>query len=69
MNVPSIQTPRLLLRPWSPEDGDTWFQLLQEDGILRYFPDPAPPPREKADAYIAHHLATGRSTATVIGRW
>jgi RimJ/RimL family protein N-acetyltransferase len=56
MIIPSIRTPRLLLRPWSAEDGDTWFQLLQEDGILRYFPDPTPPPRAKADTYIAHHL-------------
>jgi RimJ/RimL family protein N-acetyltransferase len=57
MKIPSIQTPRLLLRPWSPQDAETWFNLLQEDGILRYFPNPAPPRREKADTYIAHHLA------------
>lgn len=57
MNIPSIRTPRLVLRPWLPEDAETWFTLLQEDGILRYFPDPAAPRREKADAYIAYHLA------------
>jgi ribosomal-protein-alanine N-acetyltransferase len=57
MNVPSIETPRLLLRPWSMTDAEAWFDILQEEGILRYFPNPEPPPREKADAYIAHHLA------------
>ena len=57
MNIPSVRTPRLLLRPWTPDDADSLFDILQEDGILRYFPDPAPPRREKAETYIAHHLA------------
>lgn len=57
MNIPTVKTPRLLLRPWAPEDADAWFNILQEDGILRYFPDPNPPPRAKADAYILRQLA------------
>jgi RimJ/RimL family protein N-acetyltransferase len=57
MDIPTIKTPRLRLRPWMPDEADTWFNILQEDGILRYFPNPKPPPREKADAYIAHHQA------------
>jgi len=57
MNIPSLRTPHLLLRAWTPDDAGAWFNILQEDGILRYFPSLAPPPREKADAYIAHHLA------------
>jgi RimJ/RimL family protein N-acetyltransferase len=56
MNIPTIRTSRLLLRPWEPQDAEAWFGILQEDGILRYFPNPKPPPRHKADAYIAHHL-------------
>lgn len=55
MIIPSILTPRLLLRPWQPEDAETWFNLLQEEDILRYFPVSTPPQREKADRYIAHH--------------
>lgn len=38
-------------------DGDTWFNILQEKDILRFFPNPNPPARFKADAYIQHHLA------------
>jgi len=57
MNIPSLRTPHLLLRAWTPDDAETWFSIMQEDGILRYFQNPAPPPREKADAYMARHLA------------
>ena len=52
-----IETPRLMLRGWNSEDAEAWYQLMQEDGILRYFPDPTPPPRSRADEYIAYHLA------------
>ena len=57
MPIPSLETPHLLLRAWTPDDAETWFNILQEDGILRYFPNPRPPARAKADAYIAHHLS------------
>ncbi len=56
MQIPSIETARLLLRPWTMADSEAWFQLLQEPDILRYFPDTSPPPRHKAEAYIEHHL-------------
>jgi RimJ/RimL family protein N-acetyltransferase len=56
VNIPTLQTPHLDLRPWTPEDANAWFELLQEEEILYYFPNQAPPPREKADRYIAHHL-------------
>ena len=56
VNIPTLHTPHLFLRPWRLEDGDTWFNILQEEGILRYFPNQTPPSREKADSYIAHHL-------------
>lgn len=57
MNIPSIETERLLLRPWTLADGQAWFEILSEKDILRYFPNPEPPERFKADAYINHHLA------------
>jgi ribosomal-protein-alanine N-acetyltransferase len=55
--IPTLETRRLVLRPWNPNDAEAWFGILQEEGILRYFPDPRPPTRDKADRYIAHHLA------------
>ncbi len=56
MNIPRIETRRLLLRPWSLKDEAAWFTILQEPDILRYFPNPEPPPRSRAGAYIKHHL-------------
>jgi hypothetical protein len=42
MEIPTLQTRRLVLRPWSPNDAEAWFEILREEGILRYFPDPSP---------------------------
>ncbi len=57
MDIPTLHTAHLDLRAWSAEDAPALFAILQEDGILQYFPNPKPPPRSKADDYIAHHLA------------
>jgi len=57
MNIPTLHTPRLILRPWSPEDAERLVAILQEPDILRYFPRTDPRPREKVDKYIAHHLS------------
>ena len=56
MQIPTIETTHLTLRAWQPEDAERWHTLLQEDDILRYFPNPKPPLRAKADEYIRHHL-------------
>ena len=57
VDIPMIETPNLILRGWAPEDAPALFEILQEDGILRYFPNPDPPPRAKVDEYVAHQLA------------
>jgi ribosomal-protein-alanine N-acetyltransferase len=36
--IPTLETPRLILRPWQPEDAGILFRILQEPGILEYFP-------------------------------
>jgi RimJ/RimL family protein N-acetyltransferase len=56
-NIPTITTARLSLRPWTPEDAIALFDILQEEKILRYFPNQSPPSCDKVDLYIAHHLA------------
>ncbi len=56
MDIPTIETLHLLLRAWKAEDAPALYSILQEDGILQYFPNPNPPPRAKADDYIAHQL-------------
>ena len=57
MEIPTIETPHLLLRAWMPDDAPALFDILQEEDILRYFPNPKPPPRARADDYITHHRA------------
>jgi ribosomal-protein-alanine N-acetyltransferase len=66
-NIPTLHTPHLLLRPWRLEDADAWFNILQEEGILHYFPNQTPPIREKAEAYITHHLTHWRLRS--YGHW
>jgi RimJ/RimL family protein N-acetyltransferase len=56
-NIPTIQTARLVLRAWTAEDAETLFGILHEKGLLRFFPDPTPPPRGRVEAYIVDHLA------------
>jgi ribosomal-protein-alanine N-acetyltransferase len=53
----TIQTPRLVLRPWQPDDAGRLFEILQEEDLLRYFPRTSPPPFERVERYIAHHQA------------
>jgi RimJ/RimL family protein N-acetyltransferase len=57
MNVPTLTTQHLFLRPWSLEDDKVLFSILHEENILCYFPDPSPPSVQKVDQYITHHLA------------
>ena len=57
MDIPTIETPHLILRAWTPQDADVLFEILQEDGILQYFPNPKPPPRSKVEEYITHQMA------------
>jgi RimJ/RimL family protein N-acetyltransferase len=56
MTVPILSTPRLILRPWTPTDGDRLFEILQEPRIFQYFPKTSAPPRTWVEKYIAHHL-------------
>ncbi|MBI4731897.1 MAG: GNAT family N-acetyltransferase [Chloroflexi bacterium] len=57
MKIPTIQTHRLFLRPWTPEDAPVLFQILQEPEIFQYFPPSPPPTLEKTGRYITHQLA------------
>jgi RimJ/RimL family protein N-acetyltransferase len=55
MNIPTLRTSHLILRPWMAEDAERLVAILQDSDILRYFPCAAPWSREKADWYITHH--------------
>jgi ribosomal-protein-alanine N-acetyltransferase len=53
--IPTLETPHLILRPWKPDDAGMLFRILQEPGILEYFP-PTVFTLEKTQRYINHQL-------------
>lgn len=48
MEIPSLQGPRLLLRPWRDEDFEAFVTLSADPEVMRYFP--APLSREESRA-------------------
>jgi [ribosomal protein S5]-alanine N-acetyltransferase len=56
MKIPSLNTKRLILRAFETSDVDPLFQILAEEEVLRYFPNPKSPPREKVDRLIQNQL-------------
>ncbi len=57
MTIPTIQTLRLTLRPLSEADTDDLFPIFNGEGVLRYFPNPNPPTRERVERFIRHQIA------------
>jgi RimJ/RimL family protein N-acetyltransferase/N-acetylglutamate synthase-like GNAT family acetyltransferase len=55
MKIPTLTTPRLTLRPFTEADVEPLHRILNEDGILRYFPRPEPP-----DLARVQHLVGGQ---------
>ncbi len=56
MNIPTLRTQRLLLRPFVEADSERLHGILGEEGILRYFPNPESPPLERVERLVAHQL-------------
>jgi len=57
IEIPSILTPNLTLRPLQVSDDETLHRIYQTDGVLRYFPNPNPPPLEKIQRFLAGQQA------------
>jgi [ribosomal protein S5]-alanine N-acetyltransferase len=55
--IPTLQTPGLILRPLQAHDAVTLHRIYQAEGVLHYFPNPAPPPLEKVERFIANQQA------------
>jgi len=55
MEIPTLETAHLILRPWTLEDAETLFLILQEPDILEYFP-PGNYTLEKTQRYLARQL-------------
>jgi RimJ/RimL family protein N-acetyltransferase len=56
VNIPTITTRRLTLRPFREQDAVALHRIFAEDGILRYFPNPYPPSLERVQNLIAFQL-------------
>jgi ribosomal-protein-alanine N-acetyltransferase len=56
MVIPTLKTARLTLRGFGLEDVEPLYHILQVPGILRYFPNPDPPPRDRVERLITHQL-------------
>jgi RimJ/RimL family protein N-acetyltransferase len=49
----NIKTLRLALRQLQPADAEVLHRIYQSDGVLRYFPNPNPPPLERVQRFVA----------------
>ena len=80
MEIPTITTQNLRLRPFTLTDAPTMHQILSGQDVLRYFPNTQPPPLEGAERMIgcllSHWQERGyglwavelRQTNTLLGR-
>lgn len=51
---PTLQTSRLTLRTLQESDAEALHRIYQTEGVLRYFPNPNPPPIEKIQSFITN---------------
>ena len=56
MVIPSLTTPRLILRPFKFKDALPLHRILVEPGVLRYFPNPSPPTVKKVRNLITQQI-------------
>ena len=67
MNIPTITTSRLVLRPFRDDDAGPLHRILGEKDFLRYFPNPAAPPIDRVETYIENQLRHWQEHE--YGRW
>ena len=54
--IPTLTTPRLTLRGFTPADAKPLHRILNEANILQYFPRPDPPDMERVQGLIERQL-------------
>jgi ribosomal-protein-alanine N-acetyltransferase len=52
MNIPTLTTPRLVLRAFGDQDVDALHRILNQEEVLRYFPPTDPPARDRVQRMI-----------------
>ena len=50
VNRPALETPRLILRPFDPQDAKLLHSILNQEKILQYFPGSSSPSLERVGA-------------------
>jgi ribosomal-protein-alanine N-acetyltransferase len=55
-HIPTLTTPRLKLRPFSPEDTVSLHRIMNEPDIMQYFPRTDPPDMERVQRIIEHQF-------------
>lgn len=55
VSIPTLATPRMILRGFSSDDVEPLHEILSEPGVLRYFPSSDPPPVERVEKLIENH--------------
>ncbi len=56
MMIPSFETARLRLRPFRSEDAAELHRILNQDGMLKYFPWAPNPPLEKIERFVRNQI-------------
>jgi RimJ/RimL family protein N-acetyltransferase len=56
MQIPTMATPRLTLRPFTGQDAGPLHRILGEEGVLRYYPSTRPPSPEAVTRFITAQL-------------
>lgn len=56
MDIPTVKTDRLILRPFTENDAKELHRILAQEGVLRYFPTSDPPPLDRVQKLIAKQL-------------
>jgi len=53
VQIPVLNLESITLRPMRLEDAPVLLRIHQREGVLRYFPNPNPPPIERVQRFIA----------------
>lgn len=53
--IPTLETPRVILREFNQDDARPLHRILSEPGVLRYFPSSNPPKLERVERLIETH--------------
>jgi ribosomal-protein-alanine N-acetyltransferase len=56
MSIPTYETERLKLRPFTPGDASPLHQILAVEGVLRYYPSTEPPDLERVERLVSRQL-------------